>query len=150
MFTLLTSTTFIRHFRQTLFTLCRWQCRRTRKQTITIAKKVKQLATGNVIYKRNTEMLNNYDDVTNNTDVEFVWVREIDRRSLLFARPQRQTITQQINISLSSEQITSQSAQWDASTKEKSGDVSRHYFTFPVLSHVSRSCDCSAVFRNLF
>jgi len=56
-------------------------------------------------------MLNNYDDVTNNTDVEFVWVREIDRRSLLFARPQRQTITQQINISLSSEQITSQSAQ---------------------------------------
>jgi len=60
-------------------------------------KKLKQLATGNVIYKRNTAILNNQDEVTNNTDVEFVWVTEIDRRSLLCARPQRQTGKQLLN-----------------------------------------------------
>jgi len=60
-------------------------------------KKPKELAIGNVIYNRNTEMLNNQDEVTNNTDVEFVWARDIDRRSLLFARPQRQTGKQLLN-----------------------------------------------------
>ena len=89
MFNLPTSTTFIRHLRQTLFTLCSWQCR-LRKQTNNSNKNHKQLATGNVIYKRNTEMLNNQDEVTNNTDIVFVWAREIDGHYCLRAHKGKQ------------------------------------------------------------